>query len=74
MCGEVENPKFEARNPKQRPMIKIQMTKTVGRWVSVLNIDAFVNIHDTEMLSPPRMKIGTLCQAKGAAVMRSNFL
>jgi hypothetical protein len=26
-CGEVENPKFEARNPKQVPMIKIQMTK-----------------------------------------------
>jgi len=24
--GEVENPKFEARNPKQYPMIKIQMT------------------------------------------------
>jgi hypothetical protein len=38
------------------------------------NVDGFVNIHDTEILSPPRMKIGTLCQAKGAAVMRSNFL
>ena len=38
------------------------------------NLDAFVNVHDTEILSPPRMKIGTLCQAKGAAVMRSNFL
>jgi len=36
--------------------------------------DALVNVHDTEILSPPRMKIGTLCQAKGAAVMRSNFL
>ena len=37
-------------------------------------LDGLVNVHDTEMLSPPRMKIGTLCQAKGAAVMRSNFL
>jgi hypothetical protein len=55
-------------------MTLIQMTKTVGPWFSVLNIDALVNIHDTEMLSPPRMKIGTLYQAKGAAVMRSNFL
>jgi hypothetical protein len=40
--GEVENPKSEARNPKQYPMIQIQMTKTVGRWVYVLNIGAFV--------------------------------
>jgi hypothetical protein len=39
-----------------------------------LNFDGPVNIHDTEMVSPPRMKIGTLCRAKGAAVMRSNFL
>jgi hypothetical protein len=49
-----ENPKSEARNPKwfdqlttlshvegQYPMIQIQMTKTVCRWVSVLNIGAF---------------------------------
>jgi hypothetical protein len=36
------NPKSEARNPKQYPMTKIQMTKTVSRWVSVLNIGAFV--------------------------------
>jgi 3-phosphoglycerate kinase len=36
------NPKSEARNPKQYTMTKIQMTKTVSRWVSVLNIGAFV--------------------------------
>jgi hypothetical protein len=36
--------------------------------------DALVNVHDSEMLSPPRMKKGTLYQAKGAVVMRSNFL
>jgi hypothetical protein len=40
ICGEIENPKFEARNPKQYPMVQIQMTKTVGLWVSVLNIGA----------------------------------
>ena len=28
ICVEVENPKSEARNPKQCPMIQIQMTKT----------------------------------------------
>ena len=39
---EVENPKSEARNSKQSPMIQIQMTKTVGCLVSVLNIEAFV--------------------------------
>ncbi|MCX5880001.1 MAG: hypothetical protein NTY44_12925, partial [Deltaproteobacteria bacterium] len=41
-CGEVENPKSEARNPNQYPMTQIQMTKTVGRWVYVLSIGAFV--------------------------------
>jgi hypothetical protein len=40
ICGEIENSKFEARNPKQYPMVQIQMTKTVGLWVSVLNIGA----------------------------------
>jgi hypothetical protein len=40
--GKPENPKSEARNPKQYPMIQIQMTKTKGRWVSVLNIGTFV--------------------------------
>jgi hypothetical protein len=29
ICGEVENPKSEARNPKQYPMFQIQMTKTL---------------------------------------------
>jgi hypothetical protein len=29
ICGEVENPKSEARNPKQNPMIQIRMTKTM---------------------------------------------
>jgi hypothetical protein len=55
LCGEVENPKSQALNPKwfdqlttlshiegQSPMIQIQMTKTVGRWFSILNIGAFV--------------------------------
>jgi len=45
---QIENPKFKARNPKwfdklttlshvegQNPMIQIQMTKTLSRWVSV---------------------------------------
>jgi hypothetical protein len=41
-CGEVENHKSEARNSKQYPMTQIQMTKTLGRWVSVLNIEEFV--------------------------------
>jgi hypothetical protein len=35
------NPKFEARNPKQTPMLQIQMTKTGGLRVSVLNIEVF---------------------------------
>jgi hypothetical protein len=39
---KVVNPKSEARNPKQSPMIQIQMTKTVGRWVCVLKIGALV--------------------------------
>jgi hypothetical protein len=30
ILGEDENPKSEARNPKQYPMIQIQMTKTAG--------------------------------------------
>jgi hypothetical protein len=30
ICGEVENPKPEARNPKQYRMIQIQMTKTMA--------------------------------------------
>jgi hypothetical protein len=33
ICGEIENPKSEARNPKQYLMIQIQMAKTVGIWV-----------------------------------------
>jgi hypothetical protein len=37
----VENPKSEARNSKQYPMIQIRMTKTAGHYVSVLNIGAF---------------------------------
>jgi hypothetical protein len=41
-CEEVENPKSEARNPKQYPMTQIQMTETKGCWVFVLNIGAFV--------------------------------
>jgi len=40
--GLIENPKSEARNTKQYPMIQIQMTKTIGRQVSVLNIGALV--------------------------------
>jgi hypothetical protein len=39
-CGQVENPKSEARNPKQYSIIQVQMSKTVGSWVSVLNIGA----------------------------------
>jgi hypothetical protein len=34
----------------QYPMIQIQMTKTVGRWVSVLNIDELVR--SQKMTSP----------------------
>jgi hypothetical protein len=32
--------KLKIRNPKHYPMIQIQMTKTVGSWVSVLDIGA----------------------------------
>jgi hypothetical protein len=28
--GQVENPKSEARNPKQYPMVKIRAAKTAG--------------------------------------------
>jgi hypothetical protein len=42
ICGTVENPKFEARNPKQFQKVQIQMTETLSPWVSVLNIGAFV--------------------------------
>jgi hypothetical protein len=41
-CGEGENPKSEARNPKQYPMIQIQMTKTPHRFAFVFNIGALV--------------------------------
>jgi hypothetical protein len=49
-CGEVQirNPKWFdrlttlSRVEGQYPMIQIQMTKTVGRWVSVLNIGEFL--------------------------------
>jgi hypothetical protein len=41
-CGGVKNPKSEARNSKQFPMIEIQMTKTARRGVSFLNIGALV--------------------------------
>ncbi len=41
-CGEVENPKSEARNPKQFPMTQIQMGKTLGFWVSALIIGTLV--------------------------------
>jgi hypothetical protein len=40
--GEVENPKSEARNPKQYPMTKIQMTKTDFRGFPFLNLAALV--------------------------------
>jgi len=30
ICGEAENPKSEARNPKQCQMIQIQMTNIMG--------------------------------------------
>jgi hypothetical protein len=40
--GKLENPKSEARNPKQYPMIQIQMTKTLSQWFSVWKIGAFV--------------------------------
>jgi hypothetical protein len=42
MCGEVKNPKSEARNPKQYPMTKIQMTKTTDRYAFVLKIGELV--------------------------------
>ena len=42
ICLEVANPKSEERNPKQCPMFQIQMTKTVGCWVYVWGIGAFV--------------------------------
>jgi hypothetical protein len=41
-CGEPETPKSEARSSKQYPMAQIQMTKTIDRRISVLNIKAFV--------------------------------
>jgi hypothetical protein len=42
ICGELEKPKSEARNPKQYPMIQIQMTKNMAPRIPVLNIEAFV--------------------------------
>jgi hypothetical protein len=55
ICWELENPKFEALNPKwfdklttlshvegQSPMTQIQMTKTLSLWVPVLTIRIFV--------------------------------
>jgi hypothetical protein len=36
----MENPKSEARNPKQSPMTQIQMTKTASDWIFALNIGA----------------------------------
>jgi hypothetical protein len=53
--GKLEDRKSEARNPKwfdrlttlshvegQYPMIQIEMTKTPGSYIFVLNIDPFV--------------------------------
>jgi hypothetical protein len=42
ICGAVENPKPEARNPKQYPRPKIRMTKTVEGPLSCFEHSSFL--------------------------------